>query len=111
VGAIVNAALAIKAAAPDTYPPAQIEAPMTGRRHLFLVEGLDAIDALLRVLGPFAVQSGRLAEVSFSVADGRIAVRLEVEGLSQDRAEHLHRRLGQLPLVTSVSLGWRGGGG
>jgi hypothetical protein len=79
-------------------------------RHVFLVEGLDAVDALLRVLGPFAVQSARLAEVRFEVENGRIAVRVEAEGLSQDRADCLRRRLQQLPVVTAVSLGWRGTG-
>lgn len=103
----MNAATPVKSAASDNYPPPLVDTPMAGRRHLFLIEGLDAADALLRVLGPFAVQSGRLAEVSFSVVEGRITVRLEVEGLNPDRAEHLRRRLGQLPLVTGVSLGWR----
>ncbi len=103
----MNIAATPKSAVSDNYPPPLVDAPMAGRRHLFLIEGLDAADALLRVLGPIAVQSGRLAEVSVSVVEGRITVRLEVEGLSADRAEHLRRRLGQLPLVTGVSLGWR----
>ncbi len=103
----MNAAVTPKSAVSDNYPPPLVDMPMAGRPHLFLIEGLDAMDALLRVLGPFAVQSGRLAEVSFSAAEGRITARLEVEGLSPDRAEHLRRRLGQLPLVTGVSLGWR----
>jgi hypothetical protein len=103
----MNAAVAVKAAADDNYPPPDPAAVMVGRCHLFIIEGSDTVDALLRVLGPFAVQSARLAEVRFNVAAGRFAARVEVEGLSEDRAEHLRRRLGQLPLVAGVSLGWR----
>jgi hypothetical protein len=84
-----------------------IDAKQAGRRHLFVVEGLDAADALVRVLGVVAVQQARLAGAAFDVVDGRMVARMEVEGLTQNRAEHLRYRLMQLPLVTGVSLGWR----
>lgn len=84
-----------------------IDARASARRHLFVVEGQDAADALLRVLGVVAVQQARLAGATFDVAAGRMVARMEVEGLSQDRAEHLRHRLAQLPAVTGVSLGWR----
>jgi len=93
----------------DTYPPDGLTAGDGPSRYLFLIEGLDAIDTLMRVLGPFAVQQARLQAVLFTVADGRFALRLEAEGLSADRAHHLRRRLAVLPLVTGVSLGWRNG--
>lgn len=95
----------------DTYPPARSMADEGPSRYLFLIEGLDTADTLLRVLGPFAVQQARVQAVDFTVADGRFALRLEAEGLGPDRAHHLCRRLATLPLVTSVSIGWRNGSG
>ena len=82
-------------------------APAPAGRHLFLIEGIGDADALLRLLGPFAVQSSRLIEVSFAERNGRFTARLEAEGLSLERAEHVRQRLGQLPVVEGVSLGWR----
>ena len=76
-------------------------------RHQFIIEGWDETDALPRVLGLIAVQQPRLLTAHFEAADGRILARLEVEGLGHDRAVHLCHRLGQLPLVTCVSFGWR----
>jgi hypothetical protein len=92
----------------DTYPPAAAQASTTGRRHLFLIECPDDPDALVRLLGLFAVQQARLLTVAANAAAGRLAARIEVEGLSQDRAHHLCLRLRALPLATTVSLGWRG---
>ena len=77
-------------------------------RYVFLIEGLDLGDALLRVLGVISVQQARVRDLSFDCADGRFQARLEVEGLEMRRAEHLSHRLAQLPLVSSVSFGWRG---
>lgn len=79
-----------------------------GGRHMFLIEGIGDADALLRLLGPFAVQSSRVLEVSFTERLGRFTARLEVEGLSLERADHVRRKLAQLPVVSGVSLGWRG---
>jgi hypothetical protein len=95
----------------DTYPPAGLTAGDGQSRYLFLIEGLDTVDALMRVLGPFAVQQARVQAVVLTVADGRFVLRLEAEGLSADRAHHLRRRLAVLPLVTGVSIGWRNGSG
>jgi hypothetical protein len=108
VGAAVNAPLAIQTVAVENDPPAQADAAATpGRCYLFLIEGREATDALMRVLGPFAVQSAGLTRVTFGMAEGRFAARIEVEGLSQDRADYLSRRLTQIPLIASVSFGWR----
>jgi hypothetical protein len=82
-------------------------APSPGGRHMFLIEGIGDADALLRLLGPFAVQSSRLIEVSFTERGGRFSARLEAEGLSLERAEHVRQKLRQLPVVIAVSLGWR----
>ena len=103
----MNAVVALQPPVADTYPPAVDEASATGRLHLFLIECPEAADALIRLLGPFAVQQARLTAVVVSVAGGRLVARLEVEGLSQDRAQYLCLRLKQLPLTASVSLGWR----
>lgn len=104
----MNAVVALQPPLADNYPPAAAEAPVAGRRHLYLIECPDAADALVRVLGLFAVQQARLTTLAAHAADGRLAARIEVEGLTPDRAQHLCLRLKQLPLVTSVSLGWRG---
>lgn len=93
----------------DNYPPASAGTDETRSRRLFLIEGLDADDALLRVLGVFAVQQARVQAVAFTVADGRFALRLEAEGLAEQRTRHLRVRLETLPQVASVSMGWRGG--
>ena len=77
------------------------------RRRLFLIEGVAGCDALARLLAPFAVQQARLTEVRYSESEGRFSVRLEVEGLSLQRAETLGDRLRQFPIVGSLSLGWR----
>jgi hypothetical protein len=108
VGAGVNAAVALHPPVADNYPPAVGEDAGVGRRHLFLIECPDAADALVRLLGPFAVQQARLVTVAASIADGRLVARIEVEGMSPDRAQNLSLRLKQLPAVTGVSLGWRG---
>lgn len=76
-------------------------------RRLFLIEGVAECDALARLLAPFAVQQARLAEVQYNESESRFSVRLEVEGLSLQRAETLGARLRQFPIVGSVSLGWR----
>jgi hypothetical protein len=96
----MSVALAIEAAWDADEEPAK-------SRHLFLVEGVADWDALARLLAPFAVQLARLAEVRYSESGGRFSARLEVEGLSSQRAETLGEKLRQFPIVSSVSLGWR----
>lgn len=95
----------------DTYPPDTLMAGASPCRYLFLVEGLDEVDALLRVLGPFGVQQAQVRAVEYTVIDGHFALRMEAEGLGPDRAQHLCRKLQLIPLVTSVSIGWRNGSG
>lgn len=78
-----------------------------GRRLVFLIEGAEADDALMRVLGTCSVQQVRLTDLRFAAEGGRMSMRLEVEAFDEQRAEHLRRRLGQIPAISSVSLGWR----
>ncbi len=78
-------------------------------RYLFLVEGLDPGDALVRVLGVIGVQQAQVQELSFRRSGGRFEAKLQIAGLGVQRAEHLSRRLAQLPVVTGVSFGWSGG--
>ncbi len=90
-----------------TAPPADRPAePGAGGRYLFLVDGIDSGDALLRVLGMVSVQQAGLMQVSFSCSHNEFSAKLEIEGLGVQRAEHLKRRLAQLPFVRSVSHGW-----
>ncbi len=79
--------------------------PGGGQRCVFLVDGLDSGDALLRLLGVFSVQQARLAQVGFNGSDEGFRARLEVEALGAQRSDHLRRRLSQLPFVRSVSYG------
>ena len=91
--------------------PAAGAANATGGRHILLVEGIErepTADALLRALGTLAVQQVQLIEVRFARTGNSFAVRLEIERLRLQRAEHLAERLRQIPSVTAVSLGWRG---
>ena len=80
-----------------------------GERHLFRIEGIDAGDALLRVLGVVAVQQARVIALDFDCADRRFQVRLETRGLESRRAEHLRHRLAQLPIIEDVSVTLGGG--
>jgi len=77
-------------------------------RRLFLIEASAAGDALLRILEPFALQQADLAAVTCDAAAGGVRVRVEADGLTDDRAETLRRKLARLPVVTSVGMGWRG---
>jgi hypothetical protein len=94
---------AMSAAASAGAPPAARGAA----RHVFVVEVGEAPDALLRVLGVFAVQGTRVAALSFGGTGSRSTARLEVDGLDAQRAEHVRRRLSQLPAVANVAFGWR----
>lgn len=79
-----------------------------GRRHCFLVETHDDVDALLRVLTPFAVMGASIASATLARGERGCAVRVEADGLCEQRAETLLRRLEGLPVVRSVGLGWVG---
>ena len=94
-------------ASASAYPPATCDRAAPRRTHLILVECLDTEDALLRVLGLTAVLQARLVSVSFEAQGGKARARLEIDGLSPHRAEHLCRRLRQLPMVSETALGWR----
>jgi len=96
-------AMILRVSEPDVGLPRGRPSP---RRYVFLVEGPDEVDLLVRILTPFAVAGAKLVAVEFSAADNRAIARLETEGLSQERAEHLCRRLGCAPAFTRVGFGW-----
>lgn len=77
-------------------------------RRLFLIEAVDEIDTLLRLLGPLAVRRIRVLELRIdAAADGVLAVRLETEALDDGRARQLADKLATLPIVHRVGIGWR----
>jgi hypothetical protein len=75
-----------------------------GASHWFAVEADPSPDALLRVLGPFAVQQADLASVRHDQSALRCRVELQVMGLEPARADLLRLRLAQLPIVRSVDV-------
>jgi hypothetical protein len=76
-------------------------------RHIFLIEMDAAPDALLRALGPFALQGAAVTGLELSQTEGRMCLRVEATGVCADGAAHLSRKLGALPIVRGVGLGWR----
>ena len=76
-------------------------------QHIFILEARNDTDALLRVLGCFAVQQAQLVETRAVAEGARLSMRVVTEGLSPGRAESLRLRLGELPLAATVSVGWR----
>ena len=81
------------------------QAPET--RRTFLVRVHAAEDALLRVLGPFAVQGAKILSLQAEQAGDAMSIRIETGGVSLDLANQLVARLRGLPLVTQVGVGWR----
>jgi hypothetical protein len=76
-------------------------------QQLFLVEAHNGADTLLRVLGCFAVQQAELVETHSQIEGERLSMRIVVQGLSPSRVDQLRRRIGELPMAASVSVGWR----
>jgi len=76
------------------------------RRYVFLVEGLNEADLLVRILTPFAVAGAKLAALEFNAGDDRAIARLRVDGLSQEKAEHIRNKLECAPAFTRVGFGW-----
>ena len=74
---------------------------------LFIVDAPDSDDALMRVLGCFAVQQARLVDTRAVVDGARLSMRIVAQGLSPGRVELLRRRISELPLSATVSVGWR----
>ena len=85
--------------------PALRRADARTGRCIFLIEGLDPGDALLRVLGVACVQQAVVTSIRFDRRGPSFEARLEIEDLGVQRAEHLSKRLAQLPVVTGVSFG------
>lgn len=84
---------------------------MTGspraRRHCFVVEAADEVDALIRVLTPFAVQAAALTSVTLDHGPHGLRIRIEADGLTSQRAETLLQKLRGMPVVLGVAIGWR----
>jgi hypothetical protein len=70
--------------------------------HRFEIEADPLADALLRVLGPFAVQQVTLACVRHDQAETGGRTVLETVALDPGKAELLRLRLAQLPCVRRV---------
>lgn len=85
--------------------PGSTEAAPT-RRAIFLVEARPVADALVRVLGPFAVLSAELVTVDAAMAAGRVRIRIEAAGLDDQAAETLRKRVANLTVAESVAFGW-----
>jgi len=77
------------------------------RRHCFVIEAADLPDTLVRVLTLFAVQPASLATVEMARRERGCWIRVEADGLDDQRAETVVRRLGGLAIVRTVGLGWR----
>ena len=77
-------------------------------RHVFLIELEAAPDAVMRVLGPFALHDAELTALDLTRGEGRLDLRVEAIGFSFDLADHLGRKLRALPVVRGVALGWLG---
>jgi hypothetical protein len=93
--------------------PAKRSQPWPGAspgRHIFLIEMDAAPDALLRALGPFALQGASVTRLELTTCDGRMALRVEATGVCADTAARLSHRLGALPSVRGVGLGWSASG-
>ena len=79
-----------------------------GGRHVFLIEMHAEPDAVLRVLGPFALHEAELTALDLTRGEGRLDLRVEAVGVGFDLADRLGRKLRALPVVRGVSLGWVG---
>jgi hypothetical protein len=76
----------------------------TATLNTFVVEIDDAPDALIRVLGAFAVQQARFAGVRHDAVLGRARTVVEVTGLDAARARLLAARLAQMACVRDVRV-------
>ena len=70
----------------------------------YIVTAADEPDRLLRVLGPFAVAGASLVAVTLERTPAGVTIRIEAEGLADDRAEGLRERLNGLVGVRSVGV-------
>lgn len=76
-------------------------------RHVFLIEMDPGADALLRVLGPFALHEATVTGLDLMPGADRQELRVEATGLCRDLAARLGRKLEALPIVRAVGVGWR----
>ena len=91
---------------PPSSPPRPDIGPEPAGRYVFLLEGIESGDALLRLLGVVCVQQAQVLELRFHRSGERFDAKLDIAGLGVQRAEHLSRRLAGLAIVKDVSFGW-----
>ena len=65
-------------------------------------------DAMLRVLGPFALVAATLHSAQLTRGDDHVSIRIETEGLNTQSAQTIVRRLENMPIVRGVGFGWLG---
>jgi hypothetical protein len=75
-----------------------------GPRYRFVIEVDPIPDALLRILGPFAVRDAMLVTVRHDGTGTDARTELEAVGLSSALAELIGLRLAQMPCVRSVHV-------
>lgn len=79
----------------------------TDLERIFVIEFVDARDAVVRLLGLFVAQGGRLRHLRLDAFEDIARLRVQADGLDDRRADHLRLRLQALPMVRGVSLGWK----
>jgi hypothetical protein len=77
------------------------------REQIFLIDFIDAPDAVVRLLGPFAVQGCRLLDLGLEPRSAGARLRVHASAMDPSKADQLRHRLAALPLVQAVTVGWR----
>ncbi len=75
---------------------------------VFQIVAAHESDALLRVLGPFALVAATLRSAQLTRGEDHVSIRIETEGLDAQRAQTILRRLENMPVVRGVGFGWLG---
>ncbi len=75
---------------------------------VFQIVAAGETDALLRVLGPFALVAATLRSAELTRRDDHVAIRIEAEGLDTQRAQTILHRLQNMSVVRGVGFGWLG---
>ena len=77
---------------------------------VFQIVAAHDCDALMRVLGPFALVAATLRSAQLTRGEDHVSIRIETEGLDARRAQTILHRLENMPLVRGVGFGWLGAG-
>ncbi|MDR3507725.1 MAG: hypothetical protein P4L64_07505 [Caulobacteraceae bacterium] len=82
--------------------------PTSEVQRTFLIEIQDEAEAVLRVLGAFALGGARLTGLDLRPqADNGLRLQVTAANLDEPRSASIAQRLGALPIVRAVSFGWR----